>query len=229
MTNVATSPGILSPDLFNQYADQWLNAVNASGSSELAASFLDPGNERILYVSFPIQQIISLVSTVGVRTIKARFLLAPDAGGQPHFTIALFATDGEGAGERLSAYYVADEYWSGGNATGDTGEHIPSELAAIWLSNWQDVPDITPALFATSYGPLQGYNFDIKDFVSLLFVAQPLKDQQFRIGLSLHEYYAANGDDSTTTQTFGLVNYLHSTSAISSSYYDMSAPCPPND
>lgn len=233
MTNVATSPGILSPELFNQYADQWLSAVSNPDSPVLAPSFLASGAERLLFVSFPIQQIISLVSAVGVRAIKARFLLVPGPDGQPHFSVALFATDAEGVGERLSAYYVANEYWTASTPSPELGEQVPSSLAAIWMANWKGVKKITSELFATSYGPLQGYNFDIKDFVSLLFEAQPLTAQEFRIGLSLHEYYAANGDDNTPTQTFGLVTYLYNagqtTAPVASTFYDMSGPCPPND
>lgn len=232
MTNVAISPGILSPELFNQYSDQWLSAVSNLSNPELASAFLTPSHERLLFVSFPIQQIISLVSAVGVRSIKARFLLAPDADGQPHFTVALFAADAEGVGERLSAYYVADEYWTAATPSPELGEQVPSSLAAIWMANWNGQSDITPALFSTSYGPLQGYNFDIKDFVSLLFGMEPLAEQEFRIGLSLHEYFSAAGSESTPTKTFGLVTYLYtpgqSTAVFVDEYYDMSGPCPPN-
>ncbi|WP_210521566.1 hypothetical protein [Hymenobacter terricola] len=224
-----TSNGIISPALFDQYTAKWLDVVSQPDGSVLAQAFLVNGKDRLLFVGFPIKQITSLVSAVGVQKIKARFLLIPGADGQPHFSLALFATGVDD--EIVSAYYVPDQYWTGAARTPVLGEPVPGDLAAQWMANWKAAPAVTSAQFAYTQGPLQGYNFDIKDFMTPLFAAQPFGDQQVRLNLGLHEYYAANSSGAGPTQTFGLVLRVYSAGqSVSTSddgFYDMATPCPP--
>ena len=225
------SPSIIDQEQFEQYAAHWLSVVSETDNPVLAKSFLTSAEERVLHLSFPIQRIVELVSAVGVTQIKARFLLVPGPGEQACFTLALFATDAQQ--ERLSAYYLPDSQWNAPAPRPVLGEQVPRELAGVWLTNWKTVPAITAALFTTSYGPLQGYNFDIKDFVMPLFTGQPFAQQEIRLGLGLHEYYAATPAAEGPTQTFGLVVRLHNPaqqgqSELDEPYFDMSTPCPPN-
>ena len=213
----------------------FLTIARSADGSTLTAAFSAPGVERVPYLSLPITRIIGLVSAVGVHQIKARLLLVPaKPGGTPqHFSLALFAADARG--ERVSAYYAANPYQPATAPAPGPGGPLPAELAAIWLANWAEAAAITPALFATSYGPLQGYNFEVKDFVAILASAQPFGGQELHLHLSLHEYYAAttSSETPTPTQTFGLVLQLHSPEqgagpAAAGAYYDMAAPSPPN-
>lgn len=233
MTDILTSTGILiSQDQYNQYTANWLSVLSGSGPA-LAQAFSAPGTERLQSLAFPIERIKWLVSAVGVQQIKARFLLVPDAHQQLHFTLALFATDA--AGERLSAYYLPEAYWETTASTATLGDPIPSSLAATWLANWKAVQEITPALFATSWGPLEGYNFNVSDFVSALFSAQSLQSAKAYLGLGLHEFHAPNANAEALTRKFGLVLQLAGPGQAKleprnedlPEFFDMATPCPP--
>jgi hypothetical protein len=226
-----TSTGtLISQDQYNQYTANWLSAASGSGPT-LASAFKAPGIERLLSLAFPIERIKWLVSAVGVRQIKARFLLVPDAHAKLQFTLALFATDAEGA--RLSAYYLPEAYWETAATTDALGDPIPSSLAATWLANWTAVPEVTPALFATSWGPLEGYNFDVSDFVSTLFNAQSFESATAYLGFGLHEYHSPTATEAVLTRTFGLVLQLAGPGQTrlaprDEDFFDMATPCPPN-
>ncbi|AMJ66789.1 hypothetical protein [Hymenobacter sp. PAMC 26628] len=217
-------PSILTPEQFEQYSAEWLKIANDAEGDALAQCFAAPGHGRRTCASLPIQQLVWLVSTVGVVFVRTRFLaIAPSDGHPARFALALFATDA--AGKRLSAYYLADaeEAASALHAT-----QVPHDLVKAWLQNWTAAPAVTPVLFATAYGPLQGYTFDVGDFLEPLFAAQPFGDQTLRISFGLHEYYPVEGP---LAQTFGLVLRLHDPKKLEGGsddpFFDMSKPCPP--
>jgi hypothetical protein len=228
--SVSTAAGIITQTQFVEYSEKWLSIAGDASGTALPACFLDAKQERIKFVSFPVDQIVSLISTVGIRQVKARFILVPDSKGGYHFSLALYASDGTvNEDDRLSAYYVADPGWTG-NALGQVvGGPVPHSLAALWLTQWQEAA-ITPDLFVASTGAtLQGYNFEADDFVTALFNSQPIDGQAIRLGLGVHEFYGPN-DDVTPTQTFGLVLRLYKPGTTTSAepFFDMAAPCPPN-
>jgi hypothetical protein len=227
LTTPTVSPAIISPDQFNQYTENWLTVAGNPDDPALEQSFLN-GDTRVAYVSFPIERIVWLLSAVGVRQIKARFLLVPDENDL-HFSIALFATDDEGT--QLSAYHVADPFWSTAATPPLLGGPIPTSLADIWMANWQNLEQaVTADLFIANQaeGTLQGYNFKVQDFVKLLS-GQSFEDQAVRIDLGLHEYYPAQASGDTSTKTFGLMLRLATPGQDSPTYYDMATPCPPGN
>lgn len=219
-------PTILTPEQFEQYAAEWQKIASDAGGPALAQCFGAPGHGRQTYATLPIQHLVWLVSTVGIVFVKTRFLAIARGGHPAHFALALFATDA--AGKRLSAYYLAEA-----EAAPDTQQlhatQVPHDLVKTWLHHWTAATAVTPALFATGYGPLQGYTFEVGDFLEPLFAAQPFGDQTLRISFGLHEYYPAEGP---LAQTFGLVLRLHDPKKLEGDgagdpFFDMSMPCPP--
>ncbi|MFD2720673.1 hypothetical protein ACFST9_18270 [Hymenobacter monticola] len=230
MQNTSSTSSFLTQEEFNQYSAAWLSLVSQSDSPSLPGSFQAESGDRVLYVSFPILRVAELVSAVGAKQIKARFVLVPD-GGQQKFSLVLFAADATQEPEgRKSAYYLAEPSWT--QATSPVlGETVPDNLAAIWLAGWKTAPSVTSAMFATPDGPLEGYNFDLKDFLNPLFTDQPYDQQEIRVWLGLHSYYSPTILNSPT-QTFGLVvrrfdPQQTAQRSIGEMYYDMSTPCPP--
>jgi hypothetical protein len=215
----------ISQTLFDQYAAKWLTVVDAD-NSDLPACFLADDGARILLARFSMQQVVWLLSSVDVQFIKARFLAVattPDTG--PRFALALFATNQQD--ERLSAYYLALGNSTVAATPPAVSGGIPTELAAIWLEKWATAPQINAALFATPAGPLQGYNFEVKDFIAPLLGGQSFANLELQLSFGLHEYHSAASDD-TLTQTFGLLlRVADSQQADDGGYYDMVTPCPP--
>jgi hypothetical protein len=233
-------PSTISQAQFNDYSTKWIELVKPGSDTNLEPLFLDAKQNRIAFVSFPATSIVSLVSTPGVRYVKARFIAVPDGLEGHHFSIALYAADNE---QRLSGYYVADPYWAGAEQTADysapaahlgsdLGDQTPHALAAEWIKNWNNPEQaITSELFTAADGEvLQGYNFVIGDFVSPLFQDQQYSFDQLavRLILGVHKYYAANGE---ATRTAGLVVRLHNTVSgeptSDNPIFDMPTPCPP--
>ena len=219
-------PSILTPEQFEQYSAEWLQIAGGPGGDALANCFAAPGHGRRTYASLPIQHLVWLVSTVGIVAVRTRFLAIAHQGHPARFALALFAADA--AGQRLSAYYLAEtEEYPTRDALHAT--QVPHDLVKAWLHHWTAAPAITPALFATAYGPLQGYTFDAGDFLEPLFAAQPFGDQTLRISFGLHEYYPVEGP---LAHTFGLVLRLHDPQKLAGGsddpFFDMSQPCPPH-
>ena len=251
MTPQPAPPTLLSQHQFNVYANAWSEAVEYGDS--LPDVFQRKGQKKLAYVSFPLQSIVWLLSTVGVRHIRAAFLVKPDDTPgtdplRPHFTLAFFATDAIDG--RISAYYVGDNHQAP-SADQDADEEatlssgpVPHGLAAEWLHNWTDPKAVpTSAMFTTNYGPLQGYVFDIEDFLDPLFLSQPFEGKVLRIGFGLHEYYALADSADKRTQTFGLVLRIYDAQGsllnlkgqfqegggedVDNTFYDLTHPYPP--
>lgn len=253
MTPQPSPPRLLTQHQFNLYTSAWSEAVEYGDT--LPDVFQRKGQNKLTYVSFPLQSIVWLLSTVGVRHIRAAFLVKPDdtqgADPQrPHFSLAFFATDAVDG--RISAYYLGDNHQAPSNEqnpNNDTaldGGPVPHGLAAEWLTNWAD-PKTVPssAMFTTNYGPLQGYVFDIEDFLDPMFLSQPFAGKVLRIGFGLHEYYALADSGEKRTQTFGLVLRIYDAKGnvlslprkkhtggygddpLDTTFYDLTHPYPP--
>lgn len=221
------TPSLLTPQQFEQYAAEWQKIASGAEGRALEQYFTAPGHGRRTYASLPVQHLVWLVSTVGIAYVRTRFLAIAHDDHPTRFALALFATDAEG--KRLSAYYLADVEDDGSTLQQLPATQVPHDLVKTWLHNWAAAPAITPALFATAHGPLQGYTFEMGDFLEPLFTAQPFGDQTLRISFGLHEYYPAEGP---LTQTFGLVLRLHDPKKLDGDgsgdpFFDMSSPCPP--
>ncbi|MFD1467124.1 hypothetical protein ACFQ48_02725 [Hymenobacter caeli] len=211
------TPGLLTPDEFDRYTKQWLAA--AADAKALAACFAAPGG-KMPNVQFTLQQVVQLVSTVGGRFVKARFLVTDDH----KFSVALFVTDA--ADQQLSAYYVPLAAANAGDAAQEVvaartaaspaqvavhATQVPHNLVREWLLNWAKAGPATPAMFTTpagaAAGPLRGYNFDLSDFMTPLYNAQPFDQQNVCLNFTLHEFYAPVS--AALTQTFGLAMRLY--------------------
>ncbi|QKG54328.1 hypothetical protein [Hymenobacter sp. BRD67] len=214
---------------FNTYSAAWSEAI--SSGHNLPEIFQRTGQARLTYVKFSLQTIVWLLSTVGARSVKAQFLLKPDADlKQSHFTLALYATDALNG--RISAYYLADNQTSSDQPP--FNDQIPHDLVKAWLQNWTAAKQVTPAMFASSYGPMEGYSFDIADFMDPLFAARTYDNKEMHIGFGLHEHYPASGTE--LKQTFGLVIRIYKTTQTAARvqddpsdepFFDLSHPFPP--
>lgn len=226
---------IISQKDFDTYSNDWLNVVTNDDADELAKCFrLEGADENINCVFFSAMQIAHLVSTVGAQHIKARFLVIREDDGQPHFSLALFASDDLNG--RLSAYYVSRRYWlqatdASPSSPGDSGPgqnvfspvRLPDALAALWLSNWSPEgsdPRASQDMFNSTYGYLRGYTFEMDDFLNpftQIKAGVKIEDADpFRINFGLHTYYPINAEEPDST--FGLmvsyVNYAKRAQAL---------------
>ena len=167
-------PAIIGAEEANHYAAEWLALIDRTDAAELHQALRGVDGQQVGFVSFPVQRIVELVSAGGVRRIEAKFLLKPDAAGQPRVTLGLFATDSEN--NRVSSVYLANEYSTALAAPAPAlaaqpknGPSSPNEVANVlvnhWLQNWT-ANAATPAMFATPYGTLRGYSFEVGDFMS---------------------------------------------------------------
>jgi len=261
-------PSLINQQQFNAYSAAWVDAVRHGDS--LPAIFQQPGQpDKSSFVRFPLQDIVWLVSTVGSQRIKVQFLLKPDEGPdadplRPRFTVALFSTDAQDG--RISAYYLGNNRAPEPAANNELaatkgddqalslkmtaltsiGGQLPHGLAGVWLKNWMK-PGlvVTPDLFMTSYGPLQGYMFDLDDFMDPLFYSQSFfnnpedaANYELRVGFGLHEFYPAFPEGTASKKTFGLLLriYQKDTQQLamalipdgsSDPFYDLSTTSPP--
>src|SRR5689334_17713407 len=100
--------GVLTPTEFTAGVSLW-QSIRDANSTDLTNCLLLPGtNARLPYLSFPVMQIVELVSAVGVQSIRARFVVLRDEQNHPHFSVAMYAA---GANDTvLSSYYLAERY-----------------------------------------------------------------------------------------------------------------------
>ncbi|GAC1369687.1 MAG: hypothetical protein NVSMB30_07750 [Hymenobacter sp.] len=230
--NDLDATSIISQEQFDRYASEWLSLSSDPVGTELTHCFELPSEKaRLLALSFPVMQMVELVSAVGVRSIKARFLVVRDLDNQPHFSVALFATDAQDT--RLTAYYLAERYWQpGGEQAASLRMEIANVLARHWAANWANAGryPLAPSLFASGYGPLRGYNFDIIDFMKPLLPLQALGDQRLLLDLGLHTYFRPGPRGDAPVATFGLMLRLTGSgvqTAGADPSYDVAQPCPP--
>jgi hypothetical protein len=100
-------PKLINQHEFDKYSTTWLKAVEG----EALPHVFQRNGQKLRYVSFPLQNIVWLLSTVGAQRIKAQFLVknddeCADGESREHFTMAIHATDALNG--RISAYYLAD-------------------------------------------------------------------------------------------------------------------------
>ena len=240
---------IITQRQYDEYAANWVAASSDPAGTVLAESFqLEKRKSLLASLRFPARQIARLVSTVGAVHIKARFLIkVDDKTRMPHFTVALFATDAFNA--RLSSYYLADDYWvpkrkptAAPQTTvaearpqpalrALTRTDVPDVLSQLWIKAWSAIKVATPPLFATTYGPLRGYTFELAEFTTPLRLAylSTLDADSLLLEFCLHEYYRSEPQGEVLVQTFGLLIKLESNKLQGGNdpYVNMAYPCPP--
>ena len=205
----------LNPVAFNTASAAWTDAVAREES--LLHYFQDSSEnppplpaEKLQYVTFSVQDMIALVSTVGVRYIRAQFILLPTPLGidtSPRFTVVLYALDSLKC--RISAYFAGNvtmEAMKPSKPSNGNDGAVPFDLVQTWLKAWQTLPDVKSDMFGTNYGPLQGYIFDLRDFIDPLF--PPMSDPnlyELRVYFGLHCYKITSGSNVESDETVGLV------------------------
>ena len=219
---------ILTQVEFDRYAAAWAQFIDRAASDEVERLFQAKGKLRQNYVSFDLtDSIVNLLSTVGIRKVVARFVLLPTdvADDNPRFRVVLYAADGLVG--RISAYYLGATVWvAAPKADEQFAEPLPGEgagqvafsVAKFWLQAWatpkptdpQLEVRLSPLMFMTSYGPLQGYTFELSDFMGPLFIPAPKAGTTevlaLRLYFGLKSYYPAYPENlEHPHQTFGLV------------------------
>jgi hypothetical protein len=251
---MSEAPRTLSQEDFDRYKGKWLDTVATGRPTDLEQYLFDPETKKpIPAVFFSAEQIGWLVSTVGAKSIEARFVLVTaQEQPAPYFAVVLYAADKDHL--PLSAYLLSSPAsklpspYSGTISSGDSlgTVQVPHYQASLWISYWATTlaANLAPAMFATKFGTLEGYSYGVGDWLNMLFDAQPAPlasgapapdSREVQLDLCLHEYYTAAQRD-TPTHTFGLVLRLlalapdPTTGKVESGepFYDMSTPCPPN-
>jgi hypothetical protein len=243
---------ILTQSEFDTIAGAWTTFIQGASPTEVQALFqaASPAtNQYQLSASFSLagtatnpSYLVAMLSTPGIAQVAVRFVLPPAEAGAgtpaaPRFRLVLYAADQRGA--RLSAYYQSDATWQtiAPQQLTAIGGLVPYNMVKGWLNGWAiaaTTQQLRPALFATAYGPLQGYNFDLGDFLDPLFAAKTFTDQRLFLRFGLKTYYPAYPENlAAPAQTFGLVVRLYSPSEeadgaeLSGPSYDMSLQVPP--
>ncbi len=238
--------GLISQQQFDQASANWVEVISQPDTKALQNSFLQEG-ALITGLGFSTTQIARLVATVGAVHIKARFLIQQaQPGVEPQFALALFATDSLDA--RLSSYYVSEKVYT------DKKSFVPPSqphqltihkkqvhhvLAERWRQQWADLTQVEPEYFATHYGPLRGYTFELNEFIALFLLLEALGDEMLEAYFVLHDYYqpdpTTSGDQ--LAHTFALALRLQRTDGASGKdqhpmqgddpIMDTAMPCPP--
>ena len=235
--------GILPQQAFDQGLSTWVGLISAPDARTLQAIFTSD-SQLITGVGFSIERIAQLVSTIGAVRVKARFISQPLVpGGEPQFLVALFAVDALDA--RVSSYHVPEHLYLDKPDLGHAVEtpartihknEVSSALARRWLTNWADAPAVLPAYFASPYGPLRGYTFELSEFAAVFHHLRKLDNKRLRVAFVLHDFYQpdpAGGD--RLAQTFALALQLdrqgktgEGVTGGDDPILDMAQPCPPN-
>lgn len=230
---------IISQQQYTDYTNAWIDFIKEATADELTGLLRPDASKYLPCVSLPCEPLIWLLSTMGMRQVKARFALLPAASGaQARFAVALFATDEHDT--PASAYYLATGTWQPAPAPREVcktqspeNAHVPLALGNAWLAGWEAATTIEPTMFDTTPAParLQGYNFGVRDFVDPLFALESgITDQTLQVYFGLHTYYGATEGQAgpSRRQTLGLVLGLAGTDVHNATYFDMAQPSPPN-
>ncbi|GAB3730049.1 hypothetical protein GCM10027594_12080 [Hymenobacter agri] len=237
MTSASTSPTYLDPTskidqaTYDEFAANWLKIVGEGGDqTALNACFntSDKPVTRLVSVSFTVAQITEVLSAPGIAQVRARFVVNPKKEA-PNFAIVLYGVDAQG--RRQTSYYLSD-YRAGMKSNPPIVDvELPNVLRQHWVNNWADTEQfpLTRQLFATSYGPLQGFNFSLSDFMQPL-MRSTSEDDNLSILLGLHTYFGPSPEGEAVTATFGLLvqaPIVAGRQGDDDLAYDVAAPSPP--
>jgi len=233
------NPDFITPDQYKQYTAAWEDLITSGDNSLLQQAFQAPNGARLNFLNFSLDQIVALVTTAGVHSIKARFLLVPESADVSRASLTLFASDtaardaAEDDAASLSEYYVPTSAVATTTQTVEPapgpGTKIPYVEAQSWLTDWVNTNKFNTEIFTTDSGPLKGFNFEVSTFQDPLAAAPPYAEKSLFLNLgiipdpeptaALVVYIAALG-----SRTQGSVAGL----PIDGAYYDGGQLCPPN-
>ena len=241
-TRDSSIAGILRQPAFDQAVSTWVELISQPDERALQASFMSD-KQLVTGVGFSIERIAQLVATIGAVHVKARFIIqALVPGGEPQFLVALFAVDALDA--RVSSYYVPEHLYLDKPEPGGAVEmpartihknQVANVLAQRWLAAWSAAPAVLPAYFASHYGPLRGYTFELGEFAAVFHYLRTLDDKLLRISFVLHDFYQpdSTGGDALA-HTFALALHLDrrgreevSAARGADPILNMAQPCPP--
>ena len=105
---------------------------------------------------------------------------------------------------------------------------MPNVLTDRWLAAWGKVTRVSPAFFATSYGPLRGYSYGVEEFVALLRDVELQGDENIILEFDLHDYYQSEPRGEVLVHTFGLLLWTAAGKTDDGTEgVNMGTPCPP--
>lgn len=224
-------PDTIDQDQYNLYTAAWETLVASKNNDLLQQAFQTPNGARLSFLNFSLDQILALVRTPGAHSIKARFLLMPDARA----SLTLFASDTAAKDDVqcLSAYYIPTEIVA---TTTQTVPPAPGPDTSIsydeannLLTAWVNIDPFTTDLFTTESGPLKGGNFEVSTFQDPLAAAWPYAEKSLFLNLGLIQ------DPEPTAALFVYIAPLGSRTQgsaaglpIDGSFYDQVQLCPPN-
>jgi hypothetical protein len=229
------NPDFITLDQYKQYTAAWEELIASRNNELLQQAFQAPTGARLNFLNFSLDQIVALVTMPGVHSIKARFILMPDAAGVSRASLTLFASDtpAKDDAKSLSEYYITT---SAAATTTQTVEpapgpdtKIPYEEAMRWLADWVRTNDFNTEIFTTDSGPLKGFNFEVSTFQDPLAAAPPYEDKSLFLNLGLIQ------DPEPTAALVVYIAPLNSRTQGSieglptdGDYYDQGDMCPPN-
>ena len=244
-TSYQRLPEMLSIKHFNQYTLDW--QMYFSVETQPLKDYFEIDYLKTNYVIFTKQCIHKLLSTSGVTKVKAKFALYPLKDGKKIFSIVLFGTDDQEV--HTSAYYLGtpsnlDPSLTLGYTPGsDQNGYVPNDLANRWLENWRLIKkdEIIEKLFDTNFGYLNGYSYEMRDFMDSLYPSGQINDEGLNMYFALHDHhYPGCTDPFEMNYTFGMVLQGFPFTLDGSSpandgddpgdqnlYYDLSLPSPP--
>lgn len=184
---------------------------------------------------------VGIVSHVGVQQWLVRFGYSNDGLSQPGFCIILSGIDALGV-SITPHYRLIDPF---NDITWQYNTMVPNTMANQWENSWKNLNNINvhniPQSYCqmpSPYGSLRGYNFDVSDFLNLL-------DENPHENTADLEIYFTMVDHAEEAETpieqpnlpgkLGIMvalgqpmgNQNGNISTLISSFYDISAPCPP--
>jgi len=184
---------------------------------------------------------VGIVSHVGVHQWLVRFGYSNDGMSQPGFCIILSGIDALGVG--ITPHYRLTDPFN--DITWQYNTMVPNTLASQWETSWKNLNDVSVQNIPQSYcqmpapyGSLRGYNFDVDDFLNLLDENPHENTSDLEVYFTMvdHAEEAENPTDQPTLdgkvgvmvalgQPMG--NQNGNIATLISSFYDISAPCPP--
>jgi hypothetical protein len=228
-------PDTITQEQYHRYTADWAALISHGDNEGLRKAFQLPDVARLNFLNFSLDQVVALVTTPNVRSIKARFLLMSDVPEGPRVSLTLFACDTPAKDDLacLSAYYIPTGAAATTTQTVEPASGPDTEItyreAHRWLTDWVNTEDFTTDIFNTDAGPLQGFNFEVSTFQDPLAAAPPYADKSLFLNLGLIP------DPEPTAALFVYIAALGSRAQGSvegmpddGGYYDQANYCPPN-
>lgn len=226
---------MIDQENYDKITLRWTTLLNKNGGTEDLRPFFYQDGMKLTAVHFDASTILYLISSEAIATVKARFAITGNDGEEGLFNIVLYGVD---RNDKInSAFYLGDPYAEPVTGHIDPGApqcQLPSSIGSVWITNWLENDIFVSNLrFKNIYGYLEGYNFELSDFIDSTFLDTC---SGLSVTLALHELYRPGTTDVTkSTFTLNLVLQGILKEGVTQSenveradgLYDISAPSPP--